>query len=53
MLPSINEGIVNEYRKSLSKGRRRDIMSCKNCNVDGMIDGKEMFDEWVSNDSIN
>ena len=48
-----NEGIVNKYRKSLSKGRRCDIMSCKNCNVNGMMVGKEMFDEWVSNDSID
>jgi len=34
---------MNKYRKSLSKGNRCDVISCKKCDADGLLLGEKSF----------
>ena len=40
-----NGSLMNKYRNTLLQGNRREN-PCKNCNVDGQIQGEKHAKEW-------
>jgi organic radical activating enzyme len=41
---------LNDYRKNLIDGNRKSNIPCKNCNIHGMLNGKESFDFIATSD---